>query len=51
VCRVIYRTEVIPRLLPAEVLSSAYPRGNYHTLYFGEILAAYGDEETRTGRG
>jgi hypothetical protein len=33
--------------LPADILSSSYPKGNYHILYFGEILATYADKEAK----
>jgi len=39
-CRVVHKCKVIPEALAPEIRTSAYPRGDYHTLYFGEILAA-----------
>ncbi|MBI3921701.1 MAG: flavin reductase family protein [Armatimonadetes bacterium] len=48
-CKVIHRNEVIPENLPAEILESAYPGGNYHTVYFGEILAVHADPEAKVG--
>ena len=39
-CRIVYKTAMDPALLdPA--LESLYPQKDYHTLYFGEILACY----------
>lgn len=39
-CKIIYKSAMDPALLdPA--LDSLYPEKDYHTLYFGEILAAY----------
>ena len=39
-CRIVYKTAMDPALLdPA--MESLYPQKDYHTLYFGEILACY----------
>jgi len=43
-CKVAYKTKVLKEDLPSIVLSSYYPSGDYHTLYFGEIVAVYADE-------
>ncbi|HVP92721.1 MAG TPA: flavin reductase family protein [Acidobacteriota bacterium] len=49
-CRVVHKIDVIPRLTPlrffvrsiiAKVKGFLYLRGNYCSLYFGEILAVY----------
>lgn len=39
-CRIIYKTAMDPKYL-AEDLGTLYPEKDYHTLYFGEILACY----------
>jgi len=46
-CKVAYKTKVIPSGLPRDFLRNSYPSGNYHTLYFGEILytSAHSDVE------
>jgi len=44
-CKVAYKTEVAKEGLPSTILSSCYPSGDYHTLYFGEIVAVYADED------
>jgi len=44
-CRVAYKTKVIKEDLPSSILSACYPSGNYHTLYFGEIVAVHADED------
>jgi len=46
-CKVAYKTYVVPRKLPQDIISTCYPHGDYHTLYFGEILAIYADEDAR----
>jgi flavin reductase (DIM6/NTAB) family NADH-FMN oxidoreductase RutF len=39
-CRILYKTPMDPsRMDPA--LAALYPQKDYHTLYFGEILACY----------
>ncbi|CUH95431.1 hypothetical protein P22_1502 [Propionispora sp. 2/2-37] len=42
-CKVIYKQEMIPEQLAAADQSACYPSGDYHTLYFGEIVASYID--------
>ncbi len=44
-CKVAYKTRVIPSGLPHDILRDSYPSGNYHTLYFGEILYASADTD------
>lgn len=46
-CRVIHKNKVIPEALAPEVKTSAYPRGDYHTLFFGEILTALAEPDAR----
>jgi len=38
-CRVVHTNEVIPANLATEVRASAYPTGDFHRIYYGEILA------------
>jgi flavin reductase (DIM6/NTAB) family NADH-FMN oxidoreductase RutF len=40
-CLVVYKLEVAPDLVPANVKKTYYSRGDYHTIYFGKILAVY----------
>jgi len=46
-CKIAYKTEVISSNLPRDIILTNYPHGNYHTLYFGEIMAAYADEDAK----
>lgn len=39
-CKTLYKTPLLPDMLDSAISSSAYPNGNYHTMYFGEILNA-----------
>lgn len=40
-CKVMYRFKVKRDLIPTVMRRKFYPKGNYHTLYFGQILAVY----------
>lgn len=40
-CKVIHKNQVIPANLDPDIDARSYPRGDYHTIYFGEILGVY----------
>jgi flavin reductase (DIM6/NTAB) family NADH-FMN oxidoreductase RutF len=40
-CRIVYKTAMNPAYLDKDYDSSLYPKKDYHTLYFGEIVACY----------
>lgn len=44
-CRTLHRNDIIPGAVVQAVLDDAYPVGDYHRIYFGEIVAAYADED------
>ena len=44
-CRVAYKTELRPGQLIEELEKDAYPGGNYHVIYFGQIMGVYADED------
>lgn len=44
-CRVVERTDLNPDLMDPAVVRLGYSKGDFHRLYFGEIVAAYGDPE------
>ena len=46
-CKVVYKAKVIPSGLPQEIVRDSYPSGNYHTLYFGEILSTHADGDIK----
>jgi flavin reductase (DIM6/NTAB) family NADH-FMN oxidoreductase RutF len=48
-CRVVHKSEMAPEWLDPEIQRSAYPSGDYHRLYFGQIVAAYADPD-RVGK-
>lgn len=43
-CKVVYKQEMSSELLTPDLQTKWYTGGNYHTLFFGEILATYIDE-------
>jgi flavin reductase (DIM6/NTAB) family NADH-FMN oxidoreductase RutF len=40
-CRVVHKLKVNPKLVSDKVKETFYSKGDFHTIYFGEILAAY----------
>jgi len=40
-CVVVHKNDVIPKELTEEIQAGAYPKGDFHRCYFGEILACY----------
>jgi flavin reductase (DIM6/NTAB) family NADH-FMN oxidoreductase RutF len=44
-CRTVHRNDVAPDALAQALREDAYPKGDFHRIYFGEIVAAYADED------
>lgn len=44
-CRTLLTQDVTPDHMAAEILESAYPARDFHTLFFGEILRCYTTDE------
>ena len=40
-CKIVYKQPMSPDSLDAKLQSACYPASDYHTLYYGEILAVY----------
>jgi len=40
-CRVIHKLKIDRELVPDDVKKTFYSKDDFHTIYFGEILAAY----------
>ena len=38
-CQIVHTNDIIPANLTDEIKSSAYPQGDFHRVYYGEILA------------
>ena len=43
-CRVVHTNDVVPETLADEIRSGAYAAGDYHRVYFGNILASHAAE-------
>jgi len=43
-CRTLHRNDLVPDALAQAVQDEFYPQGDFHRLYFGEIVAASADE-------
>lgn len=46
-CKVVHVNDLVPKDLAADLLGSAYPRGDYHRFYFGQILAVRAEDNLR----
>jgi flavin reductase (DIM6/NTAB) family NADH-FMN oxidoreductase RutF len=40
-CKVVHTNDIVPEKLAPEVSSRSYPRGDFHRLYYGEILGTH----------
>jgi len=40
-CKIVYKQEMNPKLLSKDIIDSSYKTGDYHTLYYGEIVSTY----------
>ncbi len=47
-CRTLHRNDLVPEALAQAVREEFYPREDFHRVYFGEIVAAYADEDAGT---
>ena len=46
-CKLVHRNQVMPGMLAEDLRSYAYPEGDFHSLFYGEITAVYADEDAR----
>ena len=49
-CRTVQKTDVVPEHFDPAIVGRFYPQGNYHRVYFGEILAVRAEEGFAKGR-
>ncbi|MGV8983709.1 flavin reductase family protein [Clostridium sp.] len=40
-CKIVYKQEMNPELLSKDIVEKSYKTGDYHTLYYGEIVETY----------
>lgn len=38
-CHIVHKNDIAPATLTSEIRASAYPKGDFHRVYYGEILA------------
>jgi flavin reductase (DIM6/NTAB) family NADH-FMN oxidoreductase RutF len=43
-CRAVHRNDLVPAAIAPAIVGQFYPRGDFHRVYFGEIVDAYADE-------
>ncbi len=46
-CKVVHKNDVLKDELADAIVSSAYPGGDFHTIYYGEILSVYASPDAR----
>ncbi len=46
-CRVVHKNNVAPVELEPGIMGEYYPTEDFHTVYYGEIVACYADEDLR----
>jgi flavin reductase (DIM6/NTAB) family NADH-FMN oxidoreductase RutF len=46
-CKVAHVNDLVPKALARDLMRSAYPRGDYHRFFFGQILAVRAEENLR----
>jgi len=44
-CKVVHKNDVIPENLARDIAEGAYPTGDFHRVYFGEIMATLACED------
>jgi len=44
-CRTLHRNDLVPDALVQAVRGEFYASGDFHRVFFGEIVAAYADED------
>jgi flavin reductase (DIM6/NTAB) family NADH-FMN oxidoreductase RutF len=47
-CRTVLTAEVDPALLAPDICGGCYPHGDFHRLYYGEVLDAHADPDFET---
>jgi flavin reductase (DIM6/NTAB) family NADH-FMN oxidoreductase RutF len=42
-CKVVHHNDVLPETLMPEITSRAYPQGDFHRLYYGQIMGTFAE--------
>jgi len=43
-CKVVHKNDVIPANLAPDIVSGSYPLGDFHRIYYGEIMGVFANE-------
>lgn len=46
-CKIIYKDDLAPGILPKDLEADVYPGKNMHMLYYGQIMGAYAVEDAK----
>jgi len=46
-CRIVHKNHILPQYLAPDIAKGSYPQGDYHVVYYGEILGCYKEEHYR----
>lgn len=46
-CRVVHKHDLIPGNIAPEIVQGSYPKGDFHRVYYGEVLAVYADADAK----
>jgi flavin reductase (DIM6/NTAB) family NADH-FMN oxidoreductase RutF len=46
-CKIVHKNDVLKDKLTEGIISSAYSSGDFHTIYYGEILSVYASPDAR----
>lgn len=44
-CRVVHKNDVLPETCAGKIISGYYPSGNFHRVYYGEVLGVFATVE------
>ncbi|MBM3211494.1 flavin reductase family protein [Candidatus Poribacteria bacterium] len=47
-CSIIHKNDVLKDKLVDNIVYSAYPKGDFHSIYYGEILSVYADPNIKS---
>ena len=48
-CQVVGKSDIVPEMLDGAVKKEYYGQGDYHRVYFGQVLAVYADKKAAAG--
>jgi len=46
-CKVVHKNDVLEDKLAKDIISSFHPEGDFHTIYYGEIVSVYASPDAR----